>query len=84
MQPVAAQPRAMIPPPLVPRAATMEDLIRHKPTKFTGKSTLDEADAWLRECDKIFMVIACTEDNRWEMQNTGGWECSSRCKPGRR
>ena len=35
--------------------------MRHKPTKFTGKATPDEADAWLRECEKIFRVIECTE-----------------------
>jgi len=58
MQPVAAQLRAMIPPV---RPMTMEDFMRHKPAKFTGKATLDEADAWLRECEKIFRVIECTE-----------------------
>jgi len=58
MQPVAAPPRAMI--PLV-RPVTMEDFMRHKPAKFTGKATADEADAWLRECEKIFRVIECSE-----------------------
>ena len=55
---MAAQPQAMV--PLV-RPVTMEDFMRHKPAKFTGKATLDEADAWLRECEKIFRVIECTE-----------------------
>jgi len=32
----------------------MEDVLKHKPFKFSGKATLDEADAWLRECEKIF------------------------------
>jgi len=54
MQPVAAQLRAMIPPV---RPATMEDFMRRKPVKFTGKATPDEADAWLCECEKIFGVI---------------------------
>jgi len=58
MQPIAAQPRAMIPPV---RPVIMEDFMRHKPAKFTGKATPDEADAWLRECEKIFRVIECTE-----------------------
>jgi len=58
MQPMAAQPRAMIPPV---RPVTMEDFMCHKPAKFTGKATPDEADAWLRECEKIFRVIECTE-----------------------
>jgi len=51
MQLVAAPQRAMIPPA---RPVTMEDFMRHKPAKFTGKATPDEADAWLRECEKIF------------------------------
>jgi len=42
MQLVAAQPRVMITPV---RLVTMEDFMRHKPTKFTGKATPDEADA---------------------------------------
>jgi len=58
MQPVATQPRAMIPPV---KPVTMEDFMRHKPAKFTGKATPDEADAWLRECEKIFRVIECTK-----------------------
>jgi len=58
MQPVATQPRTVIPPV---KPVTMEDFMRHKPAKFTGKATLDEADAWLRECEKIFGVIECSE-----------------------
>jgi len=58
MQPVAAQPRAMIPPV---RPMTMEDFMLHKPAKFIGKATLDEADTWLQECEKIFRVIECIE-----------------------
>jgi len=58
MQPVAAQSRAMI-PPVIPM--TMKDFMRHKPTKFTGKATPDKVDAWLRECEKIFQMIECTE-----------------------
>jgi len=58
MQSVAAPLRAMIPPV---RPVTMEDFMRHKPVKFTGKATPDEAHAWLRECEKIFRVIECME-----------------------
>jgi len=58
MQPVAAEPGTMI--PLV-RPMTMEDFMHHKPAKFIGKATPDEAVAWLRECDKIFRVIEGTE-----------------------
>lgn len=39
----------------------MDDFMRHKPTKLNGKATLDDADAWIRECEKIFHMIAYTE-----------------------
>jgi len=32
----------------------MEDFMRKRPAKFSGKATPNEADAWLRECEKIF------------------------------
>ena len=50
MQPNAAQSKARV---ALTRVVTMEDFMRHMPTKFTGKTTPDEADAWLRECEKI-------------------------------
>jgi len=50
--PVAAQPRVVIAPVKVP---TMEDFLRHKPTEFIGKASPDEADAWLRKCEKYSM-----------------------------
>jgi len=58
MQPVAAQPKAIVPPAI---PVTMEDVLKHKPSKFNGKATPDEADAWLRKCEKIFRVLACTK-----------------------
>jgi len=42
VQPNEAQSRARVTPT---RAVTMEDFMRHMPAKFTGKATLDEADA---------------------------------------
>jgi len=61
MQPITAQPRALVAPV---RPVMMEDFMRHKPSKFSGKSTLDEADTWLRECEKIYKVIDCTDAQR--------------------
>jgi len=54
MQPNAAQPKARVAPT---RPVTMEDFMRHRPVKFTGNATPDEADAWLRECEKICRAI---------------------------
>ncbi|XP_027931952.1 uncharacterized protein LOC114187782 [Vigna unguiculata] len=61
MQPIAAQPRVVV---ALVRPVTMEDFMRHKPSKFFGRSTLDEVDAWLRECEKICRVIDCTDAQR--------------------
>jgi len=58
MQPIVGQPRAVVAPTC---PVSMEDFMRHKPSKFMGKSTPDEADAWPRECEKICRVINCTD-----------------------
>jgi len=58
MQPIAVQSRVIVAPA---RSITMEDFMRHKPSKFTCKATPDEADAWLKECEKICRVIECTD-----------------------
>jgi len=57
--PVATQPRAAIAPVRVP---TVEDFLRHKPAEFTGKASPDEAEAWLRTCEKIFTVMSCADE----------------------
>jgi len=59
--PVAAQPRTTIAPIRVP---TVEDFLRHKSTEFTGKASPDEADAWLRKCEKIFKVMNCEDEQK--------------------
>jgi len=61
MQPIAAPPRAVVAPT---RLVTMEDFMKHRPTKFFGKATLDEADAWMRECEKISRVLECADAQR--------------------
>jgi len=58
MLPIATQPRAMVAPIC---HVTMEDFMTHRPTKFSGKATPDEANASLRECEKICVVIECTD-----------------------
>jgi len=56
---IPAQPRVAITPVRVP---TVEDFSRHKPTEFTGGTTPDEVDAWLRKCEKIFGVMNCADE----------------------
>jgi len=60
-QPIPAQPRMTIAPARVP---TVEDFLRHKPAEFTGGATPDEADAWLRKCEKIFGVMNCADEQK--------------------
>ncbi|XP_027905803.1 uncharacterized protein LOC114165359 [Vigna unguiculata] len=61
MQPIAAPPRAVVAPT---RPIAMEDFMKHRPAKFSGKATPDEADAWMRECEKICRVLGCTDEQR--------------------
>ena len=42
----------------------MEDFLRHKPAEFTGKASLDEADAWVCKCEKIFRVMNCENEQK--------------------
>ena len=58
MQPIAAPPRAVVAPT---RQVSMEDFMKHRSAKFYGKATPDEADAWMRECEKICRVLGCTD-----------------------
>ena len=39
---------------------SMNEFMRHKPPKFNGKVTLDEADAWIWEIEKSFRVLGCS------------------------
>ncbi|WVZ23347.1 hypothetical protein V8G54_001891 [Vigna mungo] len=38
----------------------MNDFLRHNPAKFNGKATLDEANDWICNLEKIFGAIECT------------------------
>jgi len=61
MQPIAAPPRAVVAPT---RPISMKDFMKHRPAKFSGKATPDEADAWMQECEKICRVLGCTDEQR--------------------
>jgi len=61
MQPIAAPPRAIVAPT---RPITMEDFMKHRSAKFSGKATPDEADAWMREYEKNCRVLECTDAQR--------------------
>jgi len=59
--PVVAQLRTTSAPVRVP---TVEDFLRHKPAEFNSKVSPDEADAWLRKCEKIFKVMNYTDEQK--------------------
>jgi len=59
--PIPAQPRVAI---ALVRVSTVEDFLHHKPAKFTSGATPDEADAWLRKCEKIFGVMNCIDEQK--------------------
>jgi len=54
MQPIATPPRAIV---ASTQPVSLEDFMKHRPTKFSGKAIPDEANAWLRECEKIYRVL---------------------------
>ena len=55
----AMQPQQVVLPQPTPRPVSMDDFMRHKLAKFNGNATPDDADAWIRECEKIFRVLGC-------------------------
>ena len=59
--PIPAELRVAIAPV---RVSTVEDFLRHKPAEFTGGATPDEADAWLRKCEKIFGVMNYADEQK--------------------
>jgi len=61
MHPIAAPPRAIVIPT---RPVSMEGFMKHRPAKFSSKATPDEVDAWMRECEKIYRVLECTDEQK--------------------
>jgi len=44
----------------------ISEFMCHKPLKFNGKATPNESDAWIRENEKIFRVLGCTNAQKLE------------------
>jgi len=42
----------------------VKDFLHHKPAEFTGKASLDEAEACLRKCEKIFTMMSCADEQK--------------------
>jgi len=42
----------------------LADFLKHNPPKFIGSTTLDQADQWIRDIEKIFRATSCSEDQK--------------------
>ncbi|XP_022641613.1 uncharacterized protein LOC106773250 [Vigna radiata var. radiata] len=43
---------------------TLENFLQHRPARFTGQCTPDEADQWLKDMERIYQAKRCPEENR--------------------
>ena len=60
----AMRPQQVVLPQPAPWPVNMDDFMRHKPAKFNCMATLDDADAWIRECEKIFHVLPYSDEQK--------------------
>jgi len=51
------------PRPVV-REWSLEDFLKHHPTKFDGKTSPDAADQWLKDLERIYDAKMCPTENR--------------------
>ena len=43
---------------------SLEDFLKHHAVKFNGKASLDAADQWLKDLERIFDAKMCHAENR--------------------
>jgi len=46
------------------REWSLEDFLKHHPVKFNGKTSLDAADQWLKDLERIFDAKMCPAENK--------------------
>ena len=46
------------------REWSFKDFLKHHPTKFNGKTSLDVVDQWLKDIERIFDAKMCPEESR--------------------
>ncbi|XP_027922680.1 uncharacterized protein K02A2.6-like, partial [Vigna unguiculata] len=46
------------------REWSLEDFLKHHPTKFDGKTSPDAADQWLKDLERIYDAKMCPAENR--------------------
>jgi len=47
----------------------LAEFLRYNPPKFSGKATLDQANHWITELEKIFRATSCPEERSWCLQH---------------
>ncbi|XP_027931804.1 uncharacterized protein LOC114187692 [Vigna unguiculata] len=43
---------------------SLEDFLKHRPAKFDGKSSPDQADQWMKDMERIFDAKRCPDESR--------------------
>ncbi|WVZ19293.1 hypothetical protein V8G54_006615 [Vigna mungo] len=43
---------------------SLESFVQHRPARFTGQCTPDEADHWIRDMERIYQAKKCPDENR--------------------
>jgi len=51
-------------PPSQLQEWSLEDFLQHHSSRFDGKTTLDEADQWMRDMKRIYDAKRCPTENR--------------------
>ena len=46
------------------REWSLEDFLKHRPVKIGGKTSLDGANQWLKDLERIFDAKLCPEESR--------------------
>jgi len=43
---------------------SLEDFLKHRPAKFDGKTSPDQADQWMKDMERIFDAKRCPDESR--------------------
>jgi len=43
---------------------SLKDFLKHQPTKFDGKTSLDQTDHWMKDMERIFDAKRCPKESR--------------------
>jgi len=49
---------------------SLEDFLKHQPTRFDGKKSPDQADQWMKDMERIFDATRCPDESRLAFMST--------------